>query len=92
MNATSNVELSDAQRAQFLAEMDTFAETITDSFYGSNPIVGVLVSRVIDSAKAQPESTMGLLVSLGRDIQQAVQRVKDAAPPILERGSDEPEH
>ena len=78
---TSPINLTDAQRAQFETEMDRFAETIRDRI--DNPVVSVVVAQTIEQAKARPEETLGLLVHLGTEISEAVQRIKAAAPPQL---------
>ena len=82
MSDSGSIILTENQVAQFEIEIDRFGVQLTDMI-STNPIVGALAGRAIQNAKAKPPETMELLIRLGREISEAVNRIKDADNPSL---------
>lgn len=76
-HSNQTVILSDAQRAQFSIEVDRFAEHMQTR--DLHPALQALLLPQLEQTKESPENTMDFLLTIGREIQGAVQRIHDAA-------------
>lgn len=75
-NTSSQIVLTDAQRAQFAREADRFVEQMNAR--DLHPALIAMIMPRLEQAKNEPEITMDFLLTIGREIQGAVRRIHDA--------------
>ena len=73
---SQTVSLTLAQRQQFATEVDRMLEQARAREL--DPVLIGLLAMRLEAAKEAPETTIDLMLFVGRELQQALQRIHDA--------------